>query len=58
VTKVTIPAKSLRRVIQEAKDLHTRNVAVSINRNIVTFELLGDDGARRVIKLESIRKEG
>jgi len=55
--KVTIPAKSLQRVRQAAKEFHTRNVTVSIAKDAAVFELSGDDGARRVIKLESIGKE-
>lgn len=54
--KVTIAAKSLQSVRQAAKELHTRNATVSVSKDSVTFELSGD-GAKRVIKVESIGKE-
>lgn len=39
MVKVTIPAKSLQRIRQAAKDLHSQNVTASISKNSLIFEI-------------------
>jgi len=51
--KVTIPAKSLQRIRQAAKDLHTRNATAYVSKGSLIFEI-GDTNPKTVIKLEGI----
>lgn len=52
--KVTIAAKSLQRVRQVAKDLHTHNTTVHISKGSLIFEI-GHSEPKTIIKLEDIK---
>lgn len=49
--KVTIPAKTLQRVRQVAKDSHSQNVAVSVTKNTVQFEIIE---TKEIIKVKGL----
>ena len=41
--EITIRAKNLRNIIQKAKDLHTRNVKITISHRMLNASISGTD---------------
>lgn len=53
--KVTIPAKTLQKIRQVAKDSHSQNVSISLTEGQVHFEIC-ETG--QVIEVNDIKKGG
>jgi len=51
--KVTIPAKTLQRIRQVARDSHSQNVIVSVSKGSVSFEICE---TREIIKVKDIKE--
>lgn len=51
MTQVTIPKKSLRRIMQVAKDNHSMNVVISVAKGVASFEC----GAE-IVRIEGIKE--
>lgn len=49
--KVTIPAKTLQRIRQVAKDSHSQNVSVSVNKDTLQFEIVE---TKEIIKVKGL----
>lgn len=52
--KVTISAKILQRIRQTAKDSHSQNVGISVNKQTIQFEIC-ETG--EIIKVKDIKEE-
>lgn len=49
--KITIPAKILQRIRQMAKDSHSQNVNISVNKGSIQFEICE---TREIIKVKGM----
>lgn len=52
--KVTIPAKTLQRIRQVAKDSHSQNVSISVNKGSIEFEICE---TKEIIKVKGLEEK-
>lgn len=52
--KVTIPAKTLQWIRQVAKDNHSQNISVSVNKGTLQFEICE---TKEIIKVKGLEVE-